>query len=60
MAIDEAKFRYRFPLWSLAEIGQMTEQEWLMACCPRHLRNCPAVVDEDDELICPICSPGRK
>jgi hypothetical protein len=60
MAIDQFRFRMKFPIWSVDEIGKMTAQEWKMACCPRHLANCPAIVDDEDELVCPRCRPLRR
>ena len=58
--IVERKHRYRFPMWSVDEMRRMTPAQWLTACCPMGAVDCPAVPDEDDELVCPRCRGTRR
>jgi hypothetical protein len=59
VAINQAKLKLRFPIWSVHEMGLMTAQEWKMVCCPRRRADCPAIIDEDDEMVCPQCKRGQ-
>jgi hypothetical protein len=53
------KRRGRFSFWSMELMSRMTWDQWLTACCPMGARDCPAVIDEDDELVCPRCRGTR-
>jgi hypothetical protein len=55
----ERRRQHRFPMWRLDEIAQMTPEQWLTACCPMATVDCPAVPDEDNELVCPRCRGTR-
>jgi hypothetical protein len=62
MTMDDILDRRRgrkWAFWTFDEMRQMTPEQWLTACCPMAAVDCPAVVDEDDELICSRCRGTR-
>ncbi len=49
----------RWVIFASWELGNMPDNVWLTACCPMAAVDCPAVPDEDDELVCPRCRGTR-